>query len=106
MYLPVQPGRLIGGRKIEDALYMLATLRRCSLQLLLVYYVTRWFVYKNVVTSNQIISAVYHTRLVLDEKSTTRFIHEAHCVIGAHLQFLRKLKDLKSALWSEKYGKL
>jgi len=23
MYLPVEPGRLIGGRKIEDALYSL-----------------------------------------------------------------------------------
>jgi len=22
MYLPVEPGRLIGGRKIEDALYL------------------------------------------------------------------------------------
>jgi len=24
MYLPVEPGRLIGGRKIEDALYLIS----------------------------------------------------------------------------------
>jgi len=39
------------------------------LQILLVYYATRWSVYKKIVTSNYINSTVCRIRLVQDEKA-------------------------------------
>jgi len=41
----------------------------CSLQLLLVYHVTWWYVYKKIVTSNWVDSTVYHIKLVFGEKA-------------------------------------
>jgi len=49
---------------------------------------------------------VYHIKSVLGQKAQPELIH----TLGAphfkeHCRFLRKLKDFKCALWSEKYGK-
>jgi len=72
----------------------------CSLQLLLVCYITSSSVYKKIVTGNYIISTIYHMQFVLDEKEQPgSYIRHT-----THFFFLRKSEYFKCTLWSEKYS--
>ena len=49
---------------------------------------------------------MYHIKSVLGQKTQPELIHTLGAPhFKAHCRFLRKLKDFKCALWSEKYGK-
>jgi len=63
---------------------------RCSLQLL-VYYVTRWSVYKKIVTSNYINSTVCHIQLVQDGKAQPDSYIRRTALYGA-LSMFEKIK--------------
>ena len=54
---------------------------------------------------DRFLSAVYHIKSILCQKAQPELIHTLGTLhFKVHCRFLRKLKDFKCALWSEKYS--